>query len=52
MYVEKDFEEKKKKILEEIGEKLDILKTHKLIYWSDIKDWVMEILEENEIRRE
>tara|TARA_B100001094_G_C17416682_1_gene432696 strand:+ start:271 stop:429 length:159 start_codon:yes stop_codon:yes gene_type:complete len=52
MYVEKDFEEKKKKILEEIGEKLDILKTHQLIYWIDIKDWVMEILEENEIRRE
>lgn len=48
----KDFEEKKKKILEEIGEKIDIMKTHQLIYWSDIKEWVKEILEENEIRRE
>ena len=48
----KDFEEKKKKILEEIGEKIDIFKTYQLIYWSDIKEWVKEILEENEIRRE
>lgn len=48
----KDFEEKKKKILQEIEEKIDIMKTHELIYWMDVKKWVKEILEENEIRRE
>jgi len=48
----KDFEEKKKKILQEIEEKIDIMKTHELVYWMDVKKWVKEILEENEIRRE
>ena len=48
----KDFEEKKKKILQEIEEKIDIMKTHELIYWMDVKKWVKEILEENEIRRD
>ena len=48
----KDFEEKKKKILQEIEEKIDIMKNHPLIYWIDVKQWVKEILEENEIRRE